>query len=268
MKRERRRGSSVLNLSIALLALLAVSVAGWCWLREKAVQAPERASIRQGTIATNVPARASVWVANARKKEEPQPSASTNEWDSPLYPGEKLVSSVTNSSDGYVIDVSQKPGGARTKHVRELPSIWESATDALIATVLQAKDGMEMPPLPPMGRSVEREFLDSLRKPISIGEADSDEVKAIKQVVISARDEIKSRIESGERFADILADHRELVNENGRIRMDALRELSEIRRTGTKTDVEVYVQAMNHMFGKMGIAPIGVKRKNGEEKSR
>ena len=271
---QRRLNGKTAILAAVVLAVIAGGV--WWWFGGRGatalpmerpakpkVEKPAKPKMEKPHKPTAKPVQPSATNAVPPKAESVQPPA--DEWDSPLYPGEKLVSSVTNKSSGYVIDVSMSRSGARTRHVRELPSIWESPTDVLIASVLQADERREAPPLPMMGQSTEREFLKSLEKPITINPSDSDEVKAIKQVVRSVREEIKARIDAGERFGAILENHRSLMNENGRIRMDAMRELAEIRRNGKPEDAEMYLKAMNQMFERMGIAPIAEK-KTGEKK--
>lgn len=157
------------------------------------------------------------------------------------------------------MEVSQAPNGHKTIHVKEPPSIWRNDTDGLIASVLQAREGVEMPPLPPMGSAAQKRFLKSLETPIVVSPDDPPEVKAVKKIVSSAREEIKVRIDGGENFCDILEDHRSLRNENCRIRQDAVRELNRIRKTGSADDVSVYTIAVNNMFKKMGIKPLESK---------
>ena len=273
MPRKSRSSGKSGKLWFAVGAALVIVAGGAWWYfggrgaaegpAKPKVDKPAKPKIEKTQKPTAMPVQPSTTNAAPPKAEPVQPPA--DEWDSPLYPGEKLVSSVTNKSSGYVIDVSMSRSGARTRHVRELPSIWESPTDVLIASVLQANERREAPPLPMMGKSTEREFLKSLEKPITINPSDSDEVKAIKQVVKSAREEIKSRIDAGERFGAILENHRSLMNENGRIRTDAMRELAEIRRNGKPEDAETYLKVMNLMFERMGISPIAEKKK-GEKK--
>lgn len=171
-------------------------------------------------------------------------------------PVERVVSS-RKTSLGYTIEITEDANGHRTRHIREPKSMWKSSTDAVIASVLMTPKGQELPPLPPMDKYADAEFLTACKTPIEDSPDDTERQKIAKAIVRSAREEIKERIEAGEHFADILNDHRKLLNENGKIRSDAIRELAEIKKTKDPADAEVYVTAVNQAFEKMGIEPIG-----------
>ena len=183
-----------------------------------------------------------------------------DEWNMcPLYPNEKLLTSVTNRSTGYIVDNTLMKNGKKAQHVRELPSIWETTTDGMIAGLLagNAKHA-DLPPLPPMSTlAADREFIKSLETPIEILKDDTEEVKAIKMIVRAARKDIKKRMDAGEHFKDILSEHHAILNDNGVIRKDAIDGLLEVRRNGSADDVNVYVTAVNQQLEKLGISPIG-----------
>lgn len=171
-------------------------------------------------------------------------------------PAERVISS-RKTSLGYTIEITEDANGHRTRHIREPKSMWKSSTDAVIASVLMTPKGQELPPLPPMDKYADAEFLAACKNPIEDSPDDTERQKIAKAIVRSAREEIKERIEAGEHFADILNDHRKLLNENGKIRSDAIRELAEIKKTKDPVDAEVYVTAVNQAFERMGIEPIG-----------
>lgn len=262
----------------AIAGLMVIVIAGITWILLPHGAVPEVKEVEPTRKVTkkNLPGHSgstekpNVWTKKALK-EVPVESVRqvTNEWDSLQYPGEKLVSSVTNRSTGYIIEVSMTKDGKRTRHVKEPPSIWETSVDGLISSVLQVKEGQELPPMPMMGKEMDSQFLESLKTPIVVRPEDADDVKAIKQIVNSAREEIKARMDAGEHFSDILTDHRNLHNENGRIRSAALKELREIQRTGTQDDVDNFVNAMNQQLERIGISPLpSSKSKNEMDSSR
>lgn len=186
-----------------------------------------------------------------------------DEWNlCPLYPNEKLVSSVTNRSSGYIVDNTLMKNGKKAQHVRELPSIWSTTTDGLIAGLLfNSATHADMPPLPHMSTlAADREFLKSLNTPIEISTDDTEDIKAIKLIVRAARQDIKDRMEAGEHFNDILTEHQTILNDNGAIRRDAINGLLEVRRNGSDSDISIYVTAINKHLESLGISPIGTIR--------
>lgn len=171
------------------------------------------------------------------------------------YPGERIVEVLTNGS--YIIEVTVNAEGRRTKHVIEPPSPWKYSTDSVLATALQCAKGGSMPPWPSMGIGMDKEFRKSLNDPIVVLETDDERTAALKQIVSSARAEIKERLDAGEHFCDVINDFRELTNENGKIRADAILELKKIRDSGDEESARKYEVIMNAAFSQMGIDPIG-----------
>lgn len=171
------------------------------------------------------------------------------------YPGEKIISSVTNSS-GYIMDLTIDASGKKRKHVYEKPSIWKTPTDELLAVALLTPEGQDLPPWPNMRPEMDKDFIRALETPIEELPTDDENVIAMKRVMISAREEIKNRLENGEHFCDILTEHRELANENGKIRADAVCEYSRILREGDEEGARKYLNVMNAAFSQMGIRDI------------
>ena len=90
-----------------------------------------------------------------------------------------------------------------------------------------------------------------------VQETDDDKTAALKRIVTSARAEMKERLDAGEHFCDVMNDFRELTNENGKIRTDAILELNKIRASGDEEGAHKYEVVMNAAFSQMGIEPIG-----------
>lgn len=185
------------------------------------------------------------------------------EYNSKEYPGEKLVSVTTNS--GYIIEISQKPNGRRTRHVKEPPSMWKHGSDRLLAIALATSENQELPPWPPMGVEMDREFLESCKEPIEILPTDSADDAALKKLVMQAREEMKERIKNGEHFCDILDDFRKTFNENGKIRGQAMLEHYKIKQSGDAEAAREYAETINKAFEQMGIGSIDDKSKEEKE---
>ena len=233
------------------IVVLGAGLAAWLLTNGEAASSPLQKKDR-GRI-KEVKPTASMTNKVVAVKQEP-----VDEWNmDSRYPGEKLISSETNSS-GYVTNETVDKQGGRHVHVHARRSIWPSSTDALLASVLSVKPGTLMAPLPPMGPEMDKRFLDSLNRPIEVKPDDAENIKLLKQFVQSAREEVKERLENGEHFADILRDAQKLHNENGKIRADALAEYKEILDSGDTDGARVYALAVNQSFEKMGIQPLAV----------
>lgn len=191
----------------------------------------------------------------AAPKLEPEKKVEVIEKPKEKYPGEKLVEVITNGAN--IIEVTVNAEGRRTKHVIEPPSPWHYSTDGVLATALLCAKGGSMPPWPNMGVGMDKEFRKSLKDPILVLETDDDKTAALKRIVSSAREEMKERLEAGEHFCDVMNDFRELTNENGKIRANAIRELNQIKASGDTEGARKYEVTMNAAFSQMGIEPIG-----------
>ena len=190
------------------------------------------------------------------EKTTPDP-VEKDEWNG-KYPGEKIVSVSTNSS-GFLVERTVDRNGRRTRHISTPPSPWKHGTDELIANALSAPVRGEMAPLPPMGPEMDKKFRESLKDPLVDQEGDSEELKALREIVRSARAEILERMENGAHFADILNEHRELHNDNGRIRSNAIHELKSIIAEGDDEGAHKYLVRMNAAFSQMGISQISIE---------
>ena len=172
------------------------------------------------------------------------------------YDGRKIVSATTNAT-GYATIITVGEDGRKKRHIVAPPPIFERATDEVIMVALMTPEGQEMPPLPDLGgKRADDEFRASLKTPIKILPTDSDKVRAYKETVRAARKEILQRLDEGEHFADIIEDHRQLKNENGVIRIEAITELRKIEKNDGPEAAMKYRDQMNDAFSRMGISPI------------
>ena len=199
-------------------------------------------------------------VRNNKSAEATAPSvqaqpATNDEWSSGKYPGEKIISCTTNSS-GFLVERTVDRNGRTTRHISTPPSPWKHSSDEMLANVLSTPLNAEMAPLPPIGKEMDAVFMKSLKEPIEENADDNEELKAMKAIVASAREEVLARMQKGEHFCDILADHRQLHNDNGKIRSDAVQELKEILGKGDQEGARHYLNRMNAAFSQMGITPI------------
>ena len=188
-------------------------------------------------------------------KTDQADAAPENEYQK-RFPGQKILSVVTNQS-GYIVVETMAQNGDRTTRFLTPPPIFKHSTDDLIMMALSTPEGQELPPLPDLGgRRADVEFRKSLKTEIVDSPDDSEKVKARKAIVRAAREEIAARMDNGEHFADILYEHAKLLNENGAIRRNAEIELRRLVKEGKVDDADVYAQAINDSFQKLGITPI------------
>lgn len=210
----------------------------------------------RSTIREVTPAAAPRAKADADADATERPASGERIGDESADAGKKkepVVLSVKTNSTGYIIETLRDPDGKERIHVHEPKSPWEFATDRIIATALLTPDDQALPPWPPMSEDEDELFLRSLQKPIKIEATDSEEIRTIKELVASARKEIKERMDNGEFFADVMNDHRKLANENGRIRSDAQAEYNEIVKSGDAESARKYALRVNLALQQMGI---------------
>jgi hypothetical protein len=123
--------------------------------------------------------------------------------------------------------------------------------------ILSSPVGQEMPPLPSNAVSDE-EFRLALLEPIEISDTDSEDVKELKAKVILAREEIKALMDEGHRAKDIIENHHKLLNDNAKIRSNALIEMKEILDSGDIEGARKYATTVNIALQQMGIDNIPV----------
>lgn len=75
----------------------------------------------------------------------------------------------------------------------------------------------------------------------------------MKTLVAEARETIKERMDAGETFVEIMEDHRNLFNDNQKIRNKAYNEWQAILRSGDEDGAKRYLEVMNLALSQMGI---------------
>ena len=251
-----------------LVALLLIAVAGGLtlWLLRSPAppaqpDAPKRVEpkkpsppVRVTSVSTNpAPVVAAV---------EPPPPAVTN-WtpngdaEDPLAHFPHKVENAYTNGIGTRVTIYRTPDGKRHMFVQPARSPLPTGVDEVIAMAVAGQPNAQIPPIPiRKGVDMDQQFREALKKEIVVNDTDSDRVKELKQSVIAAREEIKRRMDNGESFAEIIAGHRELSNENNKIRDDALRELRGIVDSGDEVGARDYLNKMNIALQQMGIAPM------------
>ena len=136
--------------------------------------------------------------------------------------------------------------------------VFQSGTDQLIAMATSAPEGDLIPPLPMMSSAETDEFIESLDKPIVIEDDDTEAVKKVKERVQAIRHEIAKVLADNPdmEIGDVLNEHREIFNDNSKIRADVMAELDKIIAEGDEEGACKYRDTMNYALQQMGIAVI------------
>lgn len=167
---------------------------------------------------------------------------------------ESIPVSVTTNKSGYITEVYIE-NGKRRRVIKEPPPVFENAADQMIAWMMSAEPGQELPPYP-IDASINEDFKNSLTNKITILPTDSPKVVEMKQAVLETRVELLKLMEQGMTVEQALKEHRDLVNENAKIRTDALIEMKRIYDSGDLEGTAQYVTKMNQAFEQMGIQPL------------
>lgn len=181
-------------------------------------------------------------------------------WPLNEYRGQKVVDySITTNANGAIQERYKTSDGNTHSIITDSPPVFENSSDQVLAMALSVQQGGELPPLP-IPPTMEKDFLDSLSKPILINEDDSDAVKKLKEDVIAARKDMLELLKSGGSAAEVLQEHRRLLNENTATRNQVIKELRAIIDSGDIKGAEKYVRTMNVALGQMGIMEISMPR--------
>ena len=245
-----------------LVALALLAIGAWWWLAaRKDARPPEpRAAkavkaIRDVEVAKAPRPSKDLGVVKGRKPDAaPKPAEPVAKIVGPP-PG--TVLSVRTNDNNLVITEVVGPDGRKRLETTELRKpIFSNPSDQLIAAAMAASmGGGQMAPLP-LGPESDWQFKAAMKKPILDEPDDTEEVKRMKQVVRETRQQIAELMEQGQSFADILTQHRELWNENVKIRDGVVAEYRKIVRSGNEEEARRYLNAMNAALGQMGIPPL------------
>ncbi len=253
--------SSILNLksSIFLAAVLAVAGGTWWWLaaREDARPSePKAANVVKDVKdikdvkdvrAVKAPTNAPTVKPQAPDPAEPAP---------PMHMGRRIVGiSATTNADGTVVErIRTDDGKLHSKVYSVAEPVLTTRTDQLLAMAVDGNgDG---PPMPAVTKDDEKRFLESLKRPIEILDTDTPDVRALKEKVMQAREDMVTLLSQGRGFAEVLAEHGKMQAENAAVRRDVAKELRSIMESGDTAGALEYRKRMNVALEQMGIAPL------------
>ncbi|MCQ2367839.1 MAG: hypothetical protein MJ109_02365 [Kiritimatiellae bacterium] len=167
-----------------------------------------------------------------------------------------VISCTTNSSLGQICEYYKTADGKTHKVYRaSKPPIFKYQTDQLLAMALCGDDKRGIPPLP-VGRNLDKEFMNSLKTPIVIDPDDSPSVVEQKERVIEARKQVDELMREGIGFSQILLEHQKLLSSNKKFRDEMIREIKKINEEGDPESTQRALDTVNASLRAMGISEI------------
>ena len=242
-----RNASNARRLSYAVFAVLAVAVVVGVFL-----------FLRSGTDndATQKQQPAEPVAKAKSRPSAPKPVARVQEQQSEPEQSEPVEKPYYDTNKWHEVNGHLVPRGARLVEnylTNKVQRVFKYSTDDVILAYLLPGPGGTLPPMQPIMGGSDRIFLKSLEDPIVIDKDDSEEIRARKELVIVAREQIKARMDAGESFADILQDNYRLMEDNAKIRREAQREFDKIYREGDDDGARKYMLMIDAALQQMGI---------------
>lgn len=245
------RGIIAVSLAVALVVVGAFYLTTTVTPSNKAARPKPMPSPRP-TMREVAPKTRAVARTASRLKDAPE------EEDAP--PRQKIVEmvSVVTNADGSVLERFRTADGKIRSRQSAPKPIFDNASDQIIAMAASgAASGHAMPPMPVMNNADEA-FMQSLKKAIKINDDDSDEVKALKENVIAIREEIRQLISEGHSFAEVIKNHRDVVNHGVEMRKEATRMIKEFIGNGDNDVARECLDKVNEVLVGMGIEKVDI----------
>lgn len=166
--------------------------------------------------------------------------------------------------NGYILTGSgrmHKIRGAITNNIGLVKAdyeIFDHYCENEIACLLSLKPGATIVGDPPYRGRLIADFIESLKDPIIVKDADSEHDKELKRAVIATKIDLKEAMDRGENIEQILLDARaecRRLAEYKRLLQDEVREKVKDGEMSPE-DFKDYVDAANKMLEDKGIAPL------------
>lgn len=247
---QNRKPSSALRGVVAGVSVVVAAIAVWLFVGTTTEAPTAKPADPKPTKAKHTPQTRALPATNAPVAKPAETAPVPEAAKEPVRDESQPLSVVTNAS-GYIIETYLRDG-KRTKVIKEPPPIFTNPADQVVSWMMSAQPGQEIPPFP-IDKSIEEDFKRSLTNSLAVLDTDDEKVAALKQSVLETRRELVKMLEQGYTVQEALTEHRRLVNENAKIRTDALLELQKIKADGDLEGAKKYVFKMNTAFRQMGI---------------
>lgn len=170
-----------------------------------------------------------------------------------LWLGVPVVKKEVVTNGTYVVSTYYTKDGKSHKHYHNTrDEILPSGVDQILAIMTQGDDGLGAPPLPLM-TNLENEIADALKKDIVIKDSDSDEIKAMKERVKSARKELMELMAQGVSPEEIVKEYNRVQEYNAEVRLLAVQDVKALLDEGRREDAQIAADKYNAELQKMGL---------------
>ena len=214
---------------------------------------PSRNNGKAKKIATVTPAITANKAADSMTKTDAKPEQPKRE----MWLGREIVSTkiVTNGTDLIITRIDAE-GKVHKQYTSVHKRLFSNPVDITLSILLTTPEGALTPPLPPLGPRSGDIFAESLKKPIEITEDDTPEEKRIKQLVMAAREEMLDELRNGKTVDEVIEDHCTFVDENNRLRAEAMVQYKEMVAEGDEALAEQFREKANEMLVSKGATPL------------
>ena len=174
-----------------------------------------------------------------------------------MWLGREIVSTkiVTNGTDLIITRIDAE-GKVHKQYTSVHKRLFSNPVDITLSILLTTPEGALTPPLPPLGPRSGDIFAESLKKPIEITEDDTPEEKRIKQLVMAAREEMLDELRNGKTVDEVIEDHCTFVDENNRLRAEAMVQYKEMVAEGDEALAEQFREKANEKLVSKGATPL------------
>ena len=255
-------------LSVAAALVMAFCVCGGAWwyvaFRTKDVSEPppKESDPKHGhsTSKTKHPkprANLPPELATTNVQEKPvtaQPVKTNEVWN-----GHEIATTLVSTNGDNIITTRIGVDGKKYKQIAKVNEqpIFDNPVDQVLALMLTTPKGSVIPPPPPLGAEADEVFIKGLKRPIEIRDDDSPEVKRVKRIVMAAREEMIEELGAGHSVNEVIAKHCMNVNENAKLRAQAVAEYRRILdEEGDEAMAEQYREKANGLLVNAGAVPI------------
>lgn len=214
------------------------------------------------------PSRPSERPAPRAAKPTPMPTAQTTAQapaQEDVWQGRKVERRIVETNGTTVVETIYTDDGKCHQYYRKTEKpVLDNASDQILALATAENHGGVLPPLPGVGPNFKYAFAESLKKEIVVNEDDPDAVKALKERVKQARQEMLEAIAQGMTAEEVLAEHRKMQEHNASMRMEAVKGLREYLDKGDAEGAKAYCAKVNEALDGMGMMRIELPRSQEE----
>ena len=235
---------------VAGLAVVAGAAVCWLLLTGREEPQPERPDKgERGLIGEVTPAAAPTNRVEVAKPEDDDPNGMPTKIGETKNGYMKLPSGRLHRVYGVITNSS-----ARTPQAY---AIFRHPSENAIAGLLSIQPGQGLVGTPLYTEAFVRDFLESLKEPITVSPEDSEHDRELKQAVIDAKAELKAAHERGEDITKILLEERKNLQRMAQYKKELqAMTLKNMQEAATAEEMDDCIQAANRMLEDRGIAPL------------